>query len=89
MIPIVATKWYELGVELLDEKEEFKLDIIESNCDKDVKKSCLEMFRLWLRTNSDANWWQIVKALKSPGVDLKSVADDLESKLSGRGHYFN
>ena len=83
MIPNVASKWYELGVELLDEKEECKLDIIESNSGKDVKKSCLEMFRLWLSTNHDASWWQIVEALKSPGIDLSSVAADLEKKLSG------
>lgn len=83
MIPNVATKWYELGVELLDEKEECKLDIIESNCGQDVKKSCLEMFRLWRSTNPDASWWQIVEALKSPGIDLTSVAVELERKLSG------
>ena len=83
VIPNVATKWYELGVELLDEKEECNLNIIESNCGKDVKKSCLEMFRLWLSTNPDASWWQIMEALKSPGVDLSSVAVELEKKLSG------
>ena len=84
MIPNVASKWYELGVELLDEEEEFKLKIIESNYDKDVMKCCFEMFRVWLDTNSDANWRQIVEALKSPGVDLSSVAVNLEKKLLGR-----
>ena len=83
MIPHVATKWYELGLELLDEKQEHELNIIRYNYDSDVKICCLEMFLLWLDTNSDANWWQIVEALKSPGVELSAVAVELESKLSG------
>ena len=57
------------------------IDIIESNYGRDVKKCCLEMFRLWLNTNPNANWWEIVEALKSPGVDLSSVAINLEMKL--------
>ena len=80
MIPHVATKWYELGLELLDEKEEHELNNINGS---DVKKCCLKMFLLWLDTNSDANWWQIVEALKSPGVELSAVAIELERKLSG------
>ena len=83
MIPYVATKWYELGLELLDEKQEHELKIIRSNYGSDVKTCCREMFLLWLDTNSDANWWQIVEALKSPGVKLSAVAVELESKLSG------
>ena len=42
------------------------------------------MFALWLATDSDANWNQIVRALKSSGVDLKSVAVDLENKFRGK-----
>ena len=83
VIPDVATKWYELGLELLDEKEEHQLNIIKSNYGNDVKKCCLEMFLLWLNTNSDANWYQIVEALKSPGVELSGIAVDLKKKLSG------
>ena len=83
MIPYVATKWYELGLELLDEKQEHELNIIRSNHGSDVKICCREMFRLWLNTNSGANWWQIVEALKSPGVELSAVAVELERKLSG------
>ena len=83
MIPDVATKWYELGLELFDEKEEHKLNIIKSNHGNDAKKCCLEMFLLWLENNNDATWYQIVEALKSPGVELSVVAVDLEKKLSG------
>ena len=83
VIPHVATKWYELGLELLDEKEEHELNNIKSNYGSDVKKCCLEMFLLWLNANSDADWWQIVEALKSPGVELSATAAELERKLSG------
>ena len=80
MIPHVATKWFELGLELKIMDNELK--VIEG-CNYDDKKSCRIMFRTWLDTNSNANWCQIVKALKSRGVGLNSAAHLLESKLTG------
>ena len=81
VIPYVATKWFELGAELLDEDEEYKLDNIEFN-HSDVSKRCLEMFRTWLK-HTNPTWAQIVAALKSRGVDLASVADDLRKHFTG------
>ena len=83
VIPYVATKWYELGAELFDEGEEYKLDTIESSHKNDVNKCCHEMFRMWLKT-TNITWSQIPEALKSPGVDLESVAAELEKDLIGK-----
>ena len=77
-----ATKWHELGLELLPNKEN-ELKIIKCDCKDDSKGSCTAMFNLWLDTKSDANWYQIVRALKSPGVDLNSVAADIENIFRG------
>ena len=87
-IPHLASKWYELGTELLDEGKEHELDIIESNHKKDVKKCCIEVFRLWLNTHTDTSWYKIMEALKSPCIELASVAADLEKELT-TGQYKN
>ena len=83
VIPHVASKWLELGVELFDTGEESRLEDIESNHKNDVNKCCFEMFRLWLKTRVNPTWTQIVEALESPGVHLLSVAADLK-KLIGK-----
>ena len=83
MAPYVANKWYELGLELIDKKKEYLLDDIETNIGKDVKKCCLRMFRIWLDIDGSANWKKIVKALKSPGVDLNYVALNLQRHVLG------
>ena len=82
VIPRVASKWFELGAELFDEKEEHKLDNIESSHKNDVNKCCLEMFRMWLK-RINPTWTQIVAALASPGVDLTSEANNLRKQLTG------
>ena len=83
VIPHVAIKWYELGVELFDEREEHILNTIESNHSRDANKCCFEMFRMWLRIHSNATWSQIVEVLGSPGINLTSVAADLK-RLTGK-----
>jgi len=78
----VTPQWYELGIKLLNEKEESHLDIIKvDNADK--KMCCKEMFWHWLSTDTNASWQQLIKALKSPGVGLPVVAADLERILTG------
>ena len=83
MVPFVAPHWYALGVKLLKEDEESHLDIIESNHAGDNKKCCIDMFRYWLNTNTDANWQQLIEALQSPAVELPVVAADIKAILIG------
>lgn len=66
----VATKWYNLGLQLLDESS--ILDRIKSNNQSDVDHCCNEMFKEWLQTKPDANWNQLVIALIE--IDLKTAA---------------
>ena len=82
MVPHVTPKWYELGVELLSEEQESQLDIIQSNYN-DNKTCCREMFWYWLRSNPDANWHQLVECLKSPAVELHTLAADIETMYTG------
>ena len=83
VIPQVASKWYEVGVMLLKAEQEQQLRQIKSDHGHDVKKSCLEMFEYWRQTHPEANWYHLVAALKSPGVELQVVAADIEKKFGG------
>ena len=60
----VSSKWYDLGLELLEQEDEEKLNEIETNNPKDAGQCCKEMFRLWLRKCSTATWDQLIQALK-------------------------
>ena len=65
VIPKVAHKWHNLGLELLDDGEEARsLSLYTGGS----QKRCLEMLRDWLNRNPKANWYQLVAALESPAV---------------------
>ena len=78
VIPSVATKWYDVGLELLETKYEKELDIIETNCN-DVKICCRKMFSKWLQTEELASWNKLIEALRN--VELNNVVTDIEQLL--------
>ena len=86
VIPLVATKWYDLGLELLETKHERELDTIEKdNKVEGTKTCCRKMFSKWLETQSDsASWDQLIQAVKN--IELDSVANDIEQLLP-QGEY--
>ena len=75
----MSSKWHDLGLELLEQEDEEKLNEIETNNPNDVSKSCKEMFQLWLRKCTNATWNQLIGALKD--VNLNSIATSIEGKL--------
>ena len=81
MIPSVATRWYELGVVLLDTKYQNQLTIIEADTRNDAVTCCRKMFSKWLNTDELASWDRLMKALRI--VRLNNVASDIQSLLQG------
>ena len=77
----MGNKWYELGIELLDEDQSTQLNIIKTN-NNEVTRCCAEMFQFWLSTHSTATWQNLVDALKAPGVELNDVAATVETNCS-------
>ena len=75
----VATKWSELGVQLLDDAETDILYVIKADHPSDVTTCCNEMFERWLRIQPDASWSQLVTALNKIG--LKVVAEDINKLI--------
>ena len=79
----VATRWYYLGVELLDSNTAV-LDVIETSHQRDDDR-CREMFKTWLEMKPDANWSELVTALQNIG--LNTAAKNVKiCKLSCKGN---
>ena len=79
MIPSVATRWYELGLVLLDTKYQNELTIIEADIRNDAVTCCRKMFSKWLNTDELASWDKLIKAVRI--VQLNNVASDIEQLL--------
>ena len=75
----VSSKWHDLGLELLEQEDEEKLNEIESSNPNDVSKCCKDMFQLWLRKCTNATWNQLIQALKE--VELNNLATTIERML--------
>ena len=80
----IATKWYELGLELLDSSSH--LQVIKANNQNDVQSCCQEMFQRWLDVKPDASWSELVIALKS--IEMTTAADAISKRYeTGRISY--
>ena len=74
----VAGKWKDLGVQLLPPE---MVDIIAADHPHDVVSCCQCVLKKWLDTTTDASWNQLIKALRSPSVQLDYLAGQLEQML--------
>ena len=79
VIPLANTKWYDLGVMLLESKYQNELNTIEVDTRNDVVTCCRKMFSKWLNTDELASWDKLIKAVKI--VQLNNVANDIEHLL--------
>ena len=73
----VATRWYDLGLELFDAKYEKYLEIIDED-NRSVESCCRKMFSKWLESKQ-ASWDQLINALKTIEMDI--LASKVESLL--------
>ena len=80
----MAPNWYEVGAMLLEVKQEPQLKVIRDNSDHDVRKCCLAMLQFWMDTHPEATWHHLITALRSPGVNLVSVAAEIEKNVTGK-----
>ena len=84
VLPHVAVKWYELGLELLDPANEHELEIIEKDAKDDAKMGCRKMFKKWLDSDEEASWEKVIQALTD--IELDEVASDIEERLMQGRH---
>ena len=62
----VATKWRDLGVELLEEESRHMLNIFEVDRNG-VQECCSRMFDYWLEIDTEASWNALINALEEIG----------------------
>ena len=79
--PSITAQWYDIGVDLLDEKDEPMLEAIETNHPGDAEKCTTKMFKLWLRIKSDASWNQLLQTFKHPNIKQEYLASTIDSML--------
>jgi len=77
----IASKWYDVGLELLDQKDERALGIIKKNNAGNFSECCAEMMKLWLHRQPHATWNQLIEALKASGIELNNTASEIEAML--------
>lgn len=77
-----ANKWYDLGIELLENEDVEELNVIRNNHPNDAGTCCTEMFQLWLRKQPKATWKQLIQALKQPGIEMNELANKIEQILA-------
>ena len=78
----VSTKWFDLGLELLDPKDEYKVDTIEKNSKSEgVETCCKKMFVEWLKYDN-ASWDQLVRAIRKIGMNY--AASEIEKLFKSK-----
>lgn len=58
-----------------------RLDVIDQNYPRDAEACCMEMFNVWLRSDTEASWAKLVNALKAPDVELNVLAEDVTRRF--------
>ena len=87
VVPHVSHKWYNLGLQLFDRRDEGKLKNMKEETNKRPDDLCLEVFTYWLDTKKNASWNRLIKKLKSHSVHLPQVADNIEKMLGRQVSY--
>ena len=75
----ISKNWYDLGIQLLDDKHVKKLATIQENHQNSVDRCCTDMFQTWLDTSPSANWNEFFIALKT--VELYELITKIEAHL--------
>ena len=71
--------WLELGIELLQNEDIAALEMIKNN-ESECSVRCSEMFKLWLKRQTNASWRHLLTALKR--IRQNSLASTIEKLLS-------
>jgi len=79
----MSSKWYELGIALLDDNQSRQLNVIKAD-NNEVTRRCTAMLSYWLDTHPDATWSDLAAGLRAPGVEMIEVAATIEGQFAGR-----
>ena len=72
--------WFDLGIELLEQKDVAALNMIKSDATKSLSERCSEMFKLWRERQTDASWRRLIIAMRK--IRMDNLATDVEKSLA-------
>ena len=75
----VTLKWYDIGMQLLDDDDSVALAKIRENYPNNVNKCYTEMLKKWLLCKSDANWDQLATVFTKVKLDI--AAKNIKSEF--------
>ena len=70
-------------MQLLDDEQAEKLDVIQSDHRGDSEKCCTAMFKHWLKVDKAASWNKLITALKH--ISHVTLADKIKAMTSKGG----
>ena len=74
-----STKWHELGLQLLEERNSCSvLNEIEHDYPNNANKCCIKVFEKWLNQQPDASWDQLLTALND--INMNRAAEQIKGK---------
>ena len=56
----------------------------KKNNRNNVSEACNWMLELWIGKQPEATWNQLIKALRAPGIELNTVASQIEGMLESQ-----
>ena len=75
-----STRWYELGLQLLEESTGVKiLREIDYDYPNNASRCCTKMFEIWLNQQPNASWDQLLTALDS--IHMNSASEQIRGRL--------
>ena len=77
----IISKWYEIGLELLESEDEVSLERISKDHSGDAEKCTAEMLKLWLATKPEASWNLLLMALEESHIKLSTLASTINAML--------
>ena len=83
VVPDVQRKWYDLGLQLLDPRDEGFLQGLKLQY-PNTSDRCRAVFERWLDVNTKASWSMIMGALNERSVNLPNLSHEIESMLDKR-----
>ena len=75
----MATRWHDLGTQLLTDDTVRVLDVIKVDHPNDASACCNEMFVKWLVLQPNATWSQLITALSK--IVMNTVAEEVRKHL--------
>ena len=78
----IASKWYDVGLELMEVEDERELDTIQAEPTlKDNMERAKRMLKHWLDRKPDASWNDLLNALKISAIGLNTTSLEIEGLL--------